>query len=106
MGMKGITIAAAALAACAIGGTAAAATSVGVHIGVPVYTAPAPVVVYQPVRAERVWVQGHWEWQGNGHVWVPGHWRPAHGHYAYRHDRDRDGVPDRFDRAPYNPYRY
>lgn len=23
-----------------------------------------------------------------------------------RYDRDRDGVPDRFDRAPRNPYRY
>jgi hypothetical protein len=103
MGTKGITIAAA-LAAAAFSGAAAAHTSVSVQIGSPIYTAPAPVVVYQPVRAERAWVNGHWEWQGNGHVWVPGRYRPVHGTYAYR-DRDRDGVPDRFDRAPYNPYR-
>ena len=28
---------------------------------------------------------------------------PAHAHYL---DRDGDGVPDRHDRAPGNPYRY
>jgi hypothetical protein len=28
------------------------------------------------------------------------------GHHHYRRDRDHDGVPDRFDRRPNNPYRY
>ncbi|HUL63705.1 MAG TPA: hypothetical protein VLW55_03735 [Burkholderiaceae bacterium] len=30
-----------------------------------------------------------------------------HDHYYHNHrDRDHDGVPDRRDRAPENPYRY
>uniref|UniRef100_C5D150 Putative signal peptide protein n=1 Tax=Variovorax paradoxus (strain S110) TaxID=543728 RepID=C5D150_VARPS len=46
------------------------------------------------------------------HVIRHGHDRHAdyrHGHRAdYRHarrDSDRDGVPDRYDRRPHNPYR-
>jgi hypothetical protein len=96
-------IAAAVLAAAS--GAAAAHASIGVQIGLPVYVAPAPVVVYEPVHATRAWVPGHWEWQGNGHVWVPAHYAAPRHVYASR-DRDHDGVPDRFDRAPYNPYRY
>ena len=33
---------------------------------------------------------------------------PRHGYYSqprYVHDRDRDGVPNRYDRRPDNPYR-
>jgi hypothetical protein len=73
--------------------------------------APAP-------RYGHVWVPGHWQWSGNGHVWVGGHFvasrpgyryaQPAwvrHGdRWAYnrggwsRGDRDRDGIPNRYDR--------
>jgi hypothetical protein len=61
-------------------------------------------------------------WWDHNHVWHRWHgreareYRRAYGdHYhAWRHDRDRDlgwrdddrdGVPNRFDRAPENPYR-
>jgi hypothetical protein len=35
--------------------------------------------------------------------WYRGHYRASY--RAMRHDRDHDGVPNRFDRAPNNPYR-
>lgn len=62
----------------------------------PVYVAPQPVYVAPPAP---YWVDG---W-GHRH---PRHWqhegRQAYGAYG---DRDHDGVPNRFDRAPNNPYR-
>lgn len=42
----------------------------------------------------------------------PGYYRhPHHGYYGppargYYRDRDGDGIPNRYDRAPGNPYRY
>ena len=85
-----------------------------------------PPVRYEVVPAARVghvWVPGHWEWRGHRHIWVAGHWlRERRGYYytparwverdggwvfyngAWRRDSDRDGVPDRVDRAPLNPY--
>lgn len=82
------------------------------------------------------WVRGHWVREKHGMYWHPGHWverdgrwvfvqpgwrgeRFAYGYgrgYAlgdrdrdgipnrYDRDRDNDGVPNRFDRAPDNPY--
>jgi hypothetical protein len=81
---------------------------------------------YEVVPAPRVgwvWVPGYWDWRNNRHHWVAGH-RVRHrpGYYyqpvrwvyrgdryyytrpGWRHDRDGDGVPNRFDRAPDNPY--
>ena len=82
-------------------------------------------------RRNMVWVPGNWEWRGHRHVWNQGHWikaRPGY-HYreprwvehggrwelragrwdrdgvAHRRDRDGDGVPNRHDRRPDNPYR-
>lgn len=69
-----------------------------------------------------VWQNGHWTWNGHRNVWVAGHWvRTYPEHYArrpYYGDRDRDGipnyadrdidgdgVPNRYDRYPYDPYR-
>ena len=78
------------------------------------------------------WVPGYWNWNGRRHVWVSGHWerdrpgyvysraewkRDANGWYldqgGWRHaervarrDRDGDGVPNRHDSRPNNPYRY
>ncbi|WP_298214816.1 YXWGXW repeat-containing protein [Acidovorax sp.] len=98
------------------------------------YQGPAPVgVQYQappPPRYEAMprprrgmaWVPGHWEWRGHRHVWQQGHWIKARAGYHYREprwverggrwnmqpggwDRDRDGVPNRYDRRPDNPYR-
>ena len=78
-------------------------------------------------RPGQMWVAGHWQQHGPRAVWQPGHWersRPAYrpnygavhypnGHHAHnsqprppRWDRDGDGVPNRHDRRPHNPYRY
>lgn len=85
-------------------------------------SAPAYPYHYQPAP-QRVWVPGHWEWQGNRHVWIHGQY--VQGAYygdrwvrrgdrdldndgvRNRHDRDRDGdgVPNWHDRAPNNRYR-
>lgn len=88
-----------------------------------------PEAVPRP-RSGHHWVSGHWQQRGRHTVWQPGHWersRPAYrpgygavhhpsppgrpnGHYAQprppRWDRDGDGVPNRHDQRPNNPYRY
>jgi len=108
---------------------ASARADVGFFVNVP---PPAPLVEAVPApRAGWMWVPGYWEWRGHHHVWVGGHWvrervgyyyAPGawvlrEGRYYYeapgwrrsehyaRRDRDHDGVPDRYDRAPNNPYR-
>ena len=81
---------------------------------------------YEIVPAPRVgwvWVPGFWDWRHGRYHWVRGHYvrhRPGY-HYAparwvlqdgryhyarpaWRHDRDGDGIPNRHDRAPYDPY--
>lgn len=75
-----------------------------------------------PHRRGMAWVPGHWEWRGGRHVWIGGHWVQARPGYHYREprweerggrhymrpggwDRDGDGVPNRYDRRPDNPYR-
>jgi hypothetical protein len=97
------------------------AVTVYVHEAPPplrVETVPAPRAGYQ-------WVAGHWDYRDNRYVWVEGTWMPERVGYRYegptwvqrdgnwyyregewrRHDRDGDGVPNRDDRAPDNPYR-
>lgn len=98
------------------------------------YGAPPPPrhEVMPGPRPGHQWVPGHWEPRGSRHAWVAGFWVPDRRGYAYaqpewrerdgrwhmdqgrweRHERregrrdyDRDGVPDRFDRQPANPYR-
>jgi hypothetical protein len=66
----------------------------------PVYVQPQPVYV-QPhpvyVQPRPVYVQPQPVYYGEPrHHGRRGHWR----------DHDRDGVPNRYDRAPHNPYRY
>ena len=75
-------------------------------------------------RYGHVWVPGYWDWRGHRHVWISGHWeRVRHGHRwhesrwverdgrwylergGWRRDSDGDGIPDRYDRHPNNPYR-
>jgi hypothetical protein len=62
----------------------------------PVYVQPRPVYVQpRPVYADPRWV----------------HYEPRHGHHGGERrgawgDFDRDGVPNRHDRAPGNPYRH
>ena len=93
-----------------------------------------PAVQYEYVPAPRygyTWVPGYWDWRGRNQVWVEGSWfrdRPAYyydapqrvewanGLYSdrsrwhhrnhYLHDHDGDGVPDRYDRYPHDPYRH
>lgn len=134
------TLAVAALAAGGFVAQAQAATSIYVNIA-----PPAPVYETVPVAPPgRIWVPGHYEWNGYSYVWMRGYWvakrpgydwRPAqwvqvgprwmyqpggwtvvarggpgrhgHGHaYGHRRDSDRDGVPDRYDSRPHNPYRH
>lgn len=112
--------------------TASAATSIYVQVAPP---APRYEVVPAPRRGQ-VWVPGHWEWNRRHYTWVGGYFvqaRPGY-HYAqpqwvqhgnrwgyerggwtrgdrdrdgvpnrYDRDRDNDGVPNRHDRAPNNP---
>src|ERR1044071_4636986 len=82
---------------------------------------PAPRVEVVPApRRGYAWVPGYWQWRHGRYVWVSGTWvreRPGyhyvsprwveHGGRWYmeegrwaRHDRDHDGVPNRYDHAP------
>jgi hypothetical protein len=87
---------------------------------------PAPLYERAPApRRGYVWAPGHWEWRGHRHEWVGGYWiaeRPGYSYIApawyernggwyleparwqpyqaqpyYGRDRDRDGVPDRYE---------
>ena len=110
--------------------------TITIHAGTPPrYQQPAPVQWQHrappPPRYEaaprprrgQVWVPGHWEWRGHRHVWHAGYWTKARPGYHYREprweqhgnrwemrpggwDRDGDGVPNRYDRRPNNPYRH
>lgn len=60
----------------------------------PAYVQPGPVYVQpRPIYRE------HWRERD----WRHGH---GHGHGGRHWDRDGDGVPNRHDRRPHNPYRY
>jgi hypothetical protein len=112
---KPLLAAAIAIGALAAGSAAHAKTDVFLSIGVPgAYVQPAPVYVQpQPVyvQPEPVYVQPQPYYVQPRPVYV----QPApvyyEGHRHGRHrqgawgDADRDGVPNRFDHAPYNPYR-
>ena len=127
--MWNIKLGAAVLAASSIG---LAPLPASAEVGIYVDIAP-PAPRYEVVPAPRVgfvWQPGVWYWRDGRHHWVAGHWvRERHGMYwhpdrweqregrwAYERghwdrerfalrDSDHDGVPDRFDRTPYNPYR-
>lgn len=83
---------------------------------------------YEYVPAPRygyTWAPGYWDWRGRNQVWITGSWTRNHpayfynqpqrvewsnawhserGHWHHR-DSDHDGIPDRYDRHPYNSYR-
>lgn len=116
------------------------------HVSVVIGAPPPPIYERVPVaRRGHVWSPGHWEWNGRRHNWQRGVWLVERPGYAYsapvwyqdngrwqmrqggwarggrdrdrdgipdrferpRHDRDRDhdGVPNRYDRSPDNPRR-
>lgn len=112
----------------------AASPNIVVNIGPP----PPRVEVVPAPRVGYVWAPGYWDWRGRRHVWVAGHWvrhRPGYAYYSpqwverdgrwyfererwargdrdrdgipnrYDRDRDNDGVRNRYDRAPDNPRR-
>jgi len=109
---------------------AAAAASIYVDIAPP---APRYEAVPAP-RPGYVWIPGFWDWRGHRHVrtkghweheragyaWVPNRWEQRDGRWTLEHgrwerervaenrahgDRDHDGVPNRYDNHPDNPYR-
>lgn len=106
-------------------GVAALPAAARPHVAFFVNVAPPPVY-HEAVPSPRAgwhWAPGYWDWRVNRHHWIRGHWvRERAGYYyaparwvgngdryyysrpAWRHrDSDGDGVPNRFDRAPYNP---
>lgn len=100
---KPLLAAAVAFAGLAAASTAHARSDVFLSIGVQVpfgYVQPAPVYVQpQPVYVQPhpIYVQPQPVYYG-----APRH----HGRRGHWRDHDRDGVPNRYDRAPHNPYRY
>ncbi len=119
--MKKIVLASLVAAALASARPAAARTEILVNVAPP----PVRYEVVPAPRVGMVWIPGYWAWRGHRHVWLRGHWQRHRPGYVYaparwveqdgrwryyapawnRHDRDGDGVPNRFDRAPDNPYR-
>lgn len=66
----------------------------------PVYVEPPPAYVYpRPVYVQPhpIYLQPQPVYYG-----APRH----HGRRGHWRDHDHDGVPNRYDRAPHNPYRY
>jgi hypothetical protein len=108
-------------------GAAALPAGARTNVDLIVNVAP-PAPRYEVVAAPRVgfiWVPGYWDWRHGKHYWVrgqyvrhrpgfvyqPARWVDHGGRWGYvapawrAHDRDGDGVPNRVDRFPDNPYR-
>ena len=100
------------------------AAALPAHADVFVRVAPPPLraEVVPAARPGYAWAPGYWNWNGRRHVWVRGAWVRARPGYVYHQpaweqhdgrwtmrrggwDRDGDGVPNRADRYPNNPYR-
>ena len=94
---------------------AMARVDVDLNIGIPgVYVQPAPVYVQpRPVYVEPapVYVQPQPVYVQPRPVYIEQDWRERRWHERHRHgwrgrDDDGDGVPNRYDSRPENPYRY
>ena len=110
-------------------GTAHAQAYINVQIGPPpppaqVYVPPPrPGYVWAPAHYEYrhgnyVWTRGYWERERPGYAYIPPSWQRHGSGWAYQaarwdrspvpgyangpryRDRDRDGIPDRYDRRP------
>ena len=64
------------------------------------------------VERDGRWVRegGRWDRERPGYLYAPARWVERDGRWYYtqpgwgrRHDSDGDGIPDRYDRAPYDP---
>ncbi|XAH24253.1 YXWGXW repeat-containing protein [Xylophilus sp. GW821-FHT01B05] len=103
-------------------GAAVLPTAAQAQVYVQVAPPPPRAERMPPPRRGMVWAPGHWEWRGGRHVWVRGVWMQERRGYHYRQpawvqrgnrwemqrggwDRDGDGVPNRYDRRPNDPYR-
>jgi len=100
----------------------AAAPAVAAPINIDVRVGP-PALRHEVIPAQRAghdWTPGYWDWRYNRHHWVPGTWVAHRPGYVYTQptwvndngrwhlyrgawargygDRDRDGVPNRYDR--------
>lgn len=84
-----------------------------ISIGAPVYVEPAPAAYYYvpPPPPRPVYVQPAPIVYGPpGYYYEPRPYPRHHRHHHHHHrhgyrDSDRDGVPDRYDRRPENPWR-
>jgi hypothetical protein len=126
--MKNRILVAAAFSALTLLGAAAPAMARSYYS----YSAPPALQVeIQPAfRSGYLWIPGFWDWRASRYYWVPGSYVRERRGYSYRHhnwrsdngrwvldrggwystprghhDRDRDGVSNRNDRHPNNPYR-
>jgi hypothetical protein len=99
------------------------------HYHYPRSAPPAHREAYPAPRVGHVWIPGYWDWRLNNWEWVVGYWVLERQGYHYEphrwvhrgshyfpepgrwsrwsrtRDSDRDGVPNRYDRDPYNYYR-
>jgi len=117
-------IAAISIALLSLGASVAQAqthATIVVQAGTPPYRHTAPVQwQYHPApppprheaaprpRRGMVWVPGHWVKARPGYHYRPHRWEERDGRWRMQPggwDRDGDGVPDRHDRQPGNPYR-
>jgi hypothetical protein len=79
----------------------------------PVYVQPAPVIYGPPAHGYHYYERGERWRSAHPHRYHYHHHHPHHGHHHHHHrghgrgyrDSDRDGVPDRWDRRPENPWR-
>ena len=103
-----ISIATGLVSLAALGATAASAQvwgSVSINLPGPVAVMPAPPVYVQSAPRHYAPAYGHGYYrQDYGRQDYGRHER--RGYNAARWDRDGDGVPNRHDRRPNNPYRY
>ncbi|MDQ0017042.1 hypothetical protein J2W23_005451 [Variovorax boronicumulans] len=106
--MKKLTfaVAAAALMSLAALSAPAQAQTGGRFIQAQVYVVPAPPPprrYYAPPPPPRHYHPGYYR---DGRHYDHGRRWDDRRHYGGRRDNDHDGVPNRYDRRPNNPYRY